>query len=473
MSALALIHKACRTGSLDTVCTILDAQPILLDTVDDELGWTPLYRAVMCGHAAIVQELLRRGSDANRLNKFGEAPLHQAVSVSEEVVVALLDSGASIDVRQLGNLHSDGETPLHLAASKGRTNLVRLLLRRRATVDLPTFLVAPRQYGKTALHFAVEGGFEDIAKLLLRAGACIDLKDKVRPMQNGLTPLESAETATMRQILLSNPMTPPKPEILAKSKYSIKPASFRVLDLEEGTQATESLFKTIDPEPVTHAAQQVTCDSDNFRFNPSNDVSGAYSTRGAKDLLSWLSTHRLEDLYRVLIDNGYDDLEMLQETQKSEVPLTKEMLRSIGVMKPGLAARLLGLLELETNTTIVLDIGETDRLNCCGRPTIATSSYAYPSLLEWLERMSLGYLHEHFVSAGYDDFEHLILLNKTTQRLTDEVLYRELGIKMIGHRHRILFRLMEDSRTTSQQSSFVSRVETEQRCAPCKSCLVS
>jgi hypothetical protein len=294
-------------------------------------------------------------------------------------------------------------------------------------------------------------------------------------MQNGLTPLDSAETSNMRQILLSNPLTPPKHEILAKSKYSIKPASFRVLDLEEGTQATASLFKTIDPEPVPHAisAQQVTCDSDHFRFNPSNDVSGAYSSRGAKDLLTWLSTNRLEDLYRVLIDNGYDDLEMLQETMKSEVPLTKEMLRSIGVMKPGLAARLLGLLELETNTTEVLDFGETDKLNCCGRPTIATSSYAYPSLLEWLERMNLGYLHEHFVSAGYDDFEHLIQLNKTTQRLTDEVLYRELGIKMIGHRHRILFRLMEDSRTSSQQSSFVSRVESEQRCAPCKSCLVS
>mmetsp|Transcript_31268 Transcript_31268/g.54312 ORF Transcript_31268/g.54312 Transcript_31268/m.54312 type:complete len:151 (-) Transcript_31268:899-1351(-) len=136
MSALALIHKACRTGSLDSVRSVLDSQPSLLDTVDTELGWTPLYRAVMCGHVMIVKELLRRGADPNRLNKYGEAPLHQAVNVSEDVVTALLDSGAQIDIRQF-----DGETPLHLAATKGRTEMVKLLLKRKATVDLPNFLV--------------------------------------------------------------------------------------------------------------------------------------------------------------------------------------------------------------------------------------------------------------------------------------------------------------------------------------------
>eukprot|EP00359_Climacostomum_virens_P002035 CAMPEP_0204900622 /NCGR_PEP_ID=MMETSP1397-20131031/2581_1 /ASSEMBLY_ACC=CAM_ASM_000891 /TAXON_ID=49980 /ORGANISM="Climacostomum Climacostomum virens, Strain Stock W-24" /LENGTH=409 /DNA_ID=CAMNT_0052068803 /DNA_START=171 /DNA_END=1400 /DNA_ORIENTATION=- len=408
----------------------------------------------------IVKELLRRGADPNRLNKYGEAPLHQAVNVSEDVVTALLDSGAQIDIRQF-----DGETPLHLAATKGRTEMVKLLLKRKATVDLPNFL-----YGKTALHFAVEGGYEDTVKLLLQFGACVDLKDK-----NGLTPLDCADTSTMKQILICSPLTPPKPQILIRSKYHMKPSSFRMLDLEEGTQATDSYLKTIDPEPtaIMNSAQQITCDSETFKFNPSNDVSGAFSSRGAKDLLSWLNRNRLEEVYKVLVENGYDDLEMLQETQKSEVPLTKEMLRSIGIIKPGLAARLLGLLELENYIADPEDFRETDKLNCCGKPVVGSSARPPPTLYEWLERMGLGHLQENFESAGYDDFEHLVLLNKTSQKITDEVLYRELGIKMMGHRHRILFKLMEDSRSSSLQSSFVSRVEAEQRCAPCKNCLLS
>lgn len=278
----------------------------------------------------------------------------------------------------------------------------------------------------------------------------------------------------MKQILLSSPLTPPKPQVLPRSKFNMKPSSFRMLDLEDGTQATDSYLKTIDPEPtVMNSAQQITLDSETYKLNQSNDVSGAYSSRGARDLLSWLQRNRLEEVYRVLVENGYDDLEMLQETQRSEVPLTKELLRSIGVMKPGLAARLLGLLELETSSGDVEVFKETSRLTCCGKPMIGSSTRATPTMYEWLERMNLGHLHENFESAGYDDFEHLMLLNKTQHRLTDEGLYRELGIKMIGHRHRILFRLMEDSRSSSLQSSFISRVEAEQRCTPCKSCLLS
>lgn len=474
MSALAQIHKACRTGSLDAVRSVLDSQPSMVDMVDAELGWTPLYRAVMCGHVLIVKELLGRGADPNRLNKFGEAPLHQAVNVGEEVVTALLDSGACIDIRQHGDLQADGETPLHLAANKDRTAMVKFLLKRKATADLPSFTVTSTQYGKTALHLAVEGGYEATVRLLLRSGACIDLKDKVRFKQNGMTPLDCAETSSMKQLLLSNHKTSATPSILARSTYRLKDPSYGLLELEQRTQATESYLKTIDPEPtLMNSAQQITCDSDTIRFNSSIDISGAFSSRGARDLLDWLRRNRLEEAYKALVENGYDDLEMLQETQHSEVPLTKDMLRSIGILKPGLAARLLGLLELEAYAEMAEDFKEAEKINCCGKPLVGVSARTYPTMYEWLERINLGHLYENFESTGYDDFEHLALLSKTQQKLTDEVLYREIGIRMVGHRHRILFRLMEDCRSSSLSSSFVSRVDAEQRCAPCKSCLLS
>eukprot|EP00727_Mastigamoeba_balamuthi_P011502 m51a1_g6975 putative nad-dependent protein deacetylase sirtuin-2 (505) ;mRNA; r:114231-116089 len=87
---------------------------------------------------------------------------HAALSVLAALYRALLDA-------------------LHVAASKGREEIARLLLDYGADVTLRT------RYGTSALHEATQGDSAAIARLLLAAGADVDARDR-----DGLTPLHRA-----------------------------------------------------------------------------------------------------------------------------------------------------------------------------------------------------------------------------------------------------------------------------------------
>jgi hypothetical protein len=75
----------------------------------------------------------------------------------------------------------DRDTPLHLAASQGRSDVVALLLTNKALVD------AKDKYGIMPLHLAAIHGHRDVAELLLAHKADINPKSN-----DGSTPLHLA-----------------------------------------------------------------------------------------------------------------------------------------------------------------------------------------------------------------------------------------------------------------------------------------
>ncbi|OCK85471.1 ankyrin repeat protein [Lepidopterella palustris CBS 459.81] len=137
----------------------------------DELKRSPLHWACATGKTGLAEMLLTRpkGRRANihAVEIRGKTPLHLAASHDrDDMVEMLLKFGAHV------NTPSDGAwTPLHNACLKGSERIVRLLLDAGAEVN------AKLLTGMTPLHVAAQGGHLGVVKCLLE---CKDIKRAAR-----------------------------------------------------------------------------------------------------------------------------------------------------------------------------------------------------------------------------------------------------------------------------------------------------
>lgn len=148
---------AARDGRIDTVKLLLDAgSPIQSD--DDPFQITPLMKAVTSGYLATACLLIASGADVNRLEHTNSSALEYAAQSSDpRLVEMLLKAGANPN-----NVSEHVfETPLLVAASYGRTENIRALIRAGAKTD------ARNYQGETALWRAAKRGDTDIVAILL------------------------------------------------------------------------------------------------------------------------------------------------------------------------------------------------------------------------------------------------------------------------------------------------------------------
>lgn len=93
---------------------------------------TALHEAVLGGHAHCAFLLLSLGADASARDRAGNTPLHAcAASSAADVAASLHLAEALLAQREEGcvaAMNGAGATPLHLAASRGKRALVRLLV---------------------------------------------------------------------------------------------------------------------------------------------------------------------------------------------------------------------------------------------------------------------------------------------------------------------------------------------------------
>ena len=134
---------------------LLPALMVMLAGCDKETQTSDLLTAVDKGQSDVVQELLDVGIDPN------------------------------IDAGPVGTSLA-GAYPLHLAALKGNTEIVQILLDNGAKIDLR----ATNKDEATPLAWAAFFGQKDVVSLLIEAGAPINAIDA-----NQYTPLDAAGIA--------------------------------------------------------------------------------------------------------------------------------------------------------------------------------------------------------------------------------------------------------------------------------------
>lgn len=142
-------------------------------------AYEDFFRALDVDNASGVTALLQRGFDPNSRDTRGQTALYAAMREgSEQVAAALLADGRT----RVDLANSAGETPLMIAALKGRSAWVQRLIERGAQVE---------REGWSPLHYAAacgdaQGGITSM-QVLLGRGARVDARSP-----NGTTPLMMA-----------------------------------------------------------------------------------------------------------------------------------------------------------------------------------------------------------------------------------------------------------------------------------------
>ncbi|KAJ3341102.1 hypothetical protein HDU93_005734 [Gonapodya sp. JEL0774] len=145
----------------------------------------------------ILTALVEKGLDVNVANSEGKTLLILAAENNlPEAARGLLECTSALK-RPLNLLHQDLRrwTALMRAAENGATECVALMLEKIPAAGLRKFVDLTNEFGQSALHLAAQRGHTDIVKLLLQAGCDFVGKDR-----DGMTPVELAKEAGHREI---------------------------------------------------------------------------------------------------------------------------------------------------------------------------------------------------------------------------------------------------------------------------------
>ncbi|KAK3711402.1 hypothetical protein QZH41_013507 [Actinostola sp. cb2023] len=145
------VHMACTYGSFEILKALLKSVSYVYSySLSDKQGLTCLHKAAMYDHIDIVKFLKGQGIELNDLDNEQRTPLLLAASRGcTNAVEMLLEYGAESTIKDAKN-----RTVLHCAV--GHSETLAALLKH---VSIREMMNAVDEQGSTALHYAAQGGF--------------------------------------------------------------------------------------------------------------------------------------------------------------------------------------------------------------------------------------------------------------------------------------------------------------------------
>ncbi|XP_070357636.1 protein phosphatase 1 regulatory subunit 12B isoform X9 [Equus asinus] len=210
VDGLTALHQACIDENLDMVKFLVENKANV--NQQDNEGWTPLHAAASCGYLNIAEYFINHGADVGIVNSEGEVPsdlaeepamkdllleqvkkqgvdLEQSRKEEEQQMLQdarqWLNSGKIEDVRQARS----GATALHVAAAKGYSEVLRLLIQAGCELNVQD------HDGWTPLHAAAHWGVKEACSILAEALCDMDVRNRL-----GQTPFDVADEGLVEHL---------------------------------------------------------------------------------------------------------------------------------------------------------------------------------------------------------------------------------------------------------------------------------
>ncbi|KAK6177575.1 hypothetical protein SNE40_015649 [Patella caerulea] len=206
----------CQTGSLELspVCSLQSGDYVVPEAYvfqlyePDEDGDNQVHNSIIQRKPIVAVQVISLAASydwLNQTNKLSQTPLHLAVITNQpDIVRRLMVAGAQVDVRD-----SKGNTPLHIACTKGFTEITRILLKPVNHTEIhvnryeipyqkiPQDLESRNYDGLSCMHLSALGNHLDNMTILLQNRANINIADG----KSGRTVLHYAAECGNEQLL--------------------------------------------------------------------------------------------------------------------------------------------------------------------------------------------------------------------------------------------------------------------------------
>ncbi|KAM9369448.1 protein phosphatase 1 regulatory subunit 12B isoform 3-T3 [Phaethornis superciliosus] len=210
VDGLTALHQACIDENLDMVKFLVE-NGANVNQQDNE-GWTPLHAVASCGYLNIAEYLLSHGANVAAVNSEGDVPsdIAEEAAMKDLLLEQVKKQGVDLDLARKeeeqqmlqdarqwlnsGRIEDTkqprtGATALHVAAAKGYSEVMRLLIQAGFNLNVQD------NDGWTPLHAAAHWGVKEACSILAEALCDMDIRNKL-----GQTPFDVADEGLVEHL---------------------------------------------------------------------------------------------------------------------------------------------------------------------------------------------------------------------------------------------------------------------------------
>jgi len=421
-----------------------------------------LFQSCELGSLSIVQILLDNNLDINSRNELGETPLHIAVAKNDIELIKLL-----VEYEPKTNIgtYKDNLTAVDYAEICGNKNIFKMIKKlneKNIKEEIQNEIKDCINNDMDDMDLDGENGenknFEQIQnfngeKISIITESDINssnLNNNFNKYSNGNSLYESKYINTQQTIInesdYNEDITPISKNIILFSKgktnnsnNSITNSTFnsnkknrKEIKFFSSSFKKKSITNNISLNP-SYIQSLTTCHSTN------KENKELYNSLKFSKIIEFITEINLPKEYaNILIDNGFDNLDVLIYQAKHGIALTYENLRDIGIKKPGERIKILVHLDEISNNfnfyfpkKIFLDDYEINN--------------GFNTIKNFLEKMGMKKFLNNFIENGIYNVELLYIQMGSKQSLKKDIFIDDLDINS-NDAKKIFFKLYENSR---------------------------
>ena len=188
----------------------------------------------------------------------------------------------------------------------------------------------------------------------------------------------------------------------------------------------------------------------NNRLNLKDDENNLFlekakSIKNNNPLKEFLSEIHLFKYMNNLIENGFDDINLIIDQAKKGIYIKDSELKEAGIIPPGDRAKILIRIQEKAGN---FGFRIPKRVYyVCNNLDMIENDENINNLNNWLKDLKIDNYLMNFIYNGYHSIELLLMQMESKNPLTSDILKEEIGIEKVGHRSRILNKLKDEGRS--------------------------